>query len=177
MRKFLPFVLVAVVLAAGCSSDTKTSTSSSGSTASSSSDSAAAPPVSLPGKTNDKGTGDATSGTIELEADDFYFNPTFIKVTPGATVKVTFKNDGKAQHTFTSADLGVDQVVEPGKEVELNITVPATAPVEFHCRFHQSSGMQGALFDAASAASGAGSPTGSTSSSSSSSSSAGGVYN
>ena len=61
----------------------------------------AAAPVSLPGQTTNKGTGDATSGKIELEADDFYFNPTFIKVTPGSTVTLTLKNEGSVQHTTT----------------------------------------------------------------------------
>jgi plastocyanin len=166
MRKIMPLLLVAVAVIAGCSSDSKTSTSAS--TSSSSSASAASAPVSLPGQTNDKGTGDATSGTLELEADDFYFSPTFVKVTPGASVKVKLENEGSVQHTFTSTALGVDQVVDPGKDVEVTVTVPSSGlPAEFHCRFHQGQGMQGALFDVAGSAAGSGTPAGSTSSSSS----------
>lgn len=165
MRKIMPLLLVAIAVVAGCSSDSKTSTTAS---TSSSSASAAGAPVSLPGQTNDKGSGDATSGSLEVEADDFYFEPTFIKVTPGATVTLTVKNEGSTTHTFTSAALGVDQAVEAGKEADVKVTVPSSGlPVEFHCRFHQSQGMQGALFDVAgAAASSAGTPAGSTSSSS-----------
>jgi len=148
MRKIMPFILASFLAIAACSSGSSTKTSSaSSSTAGSSASSSAAAPVSLPGKTTDHGTGDATSGKLEVEMDDFYFNPTFIKVKPGSTVTLTLKNEGKAQHTFTSTALGVDQAVDPGKDVDITITVPASVPIEYHCQFHQGSGMQGALFD------------------------------
>ena len=53
-------------------------------------------PVKLSGDTTNKGTKDLTGSSIDLEQDDFYFNPTFIKGgTPGATITVHLKNDGK----------------------------------------------------------------------------------
>jgi plastocyanin len=164
MRKIMPFLLLAVVVA-GCASDGKTTTAAS----SSSSSSAATAPVSLPGKVSGDGaTGDATSGSIDVELEDYYFNPAYLKVSPGETVTIHLKNTGTAQHTFTSDSLGVDQVVDPGKTVDVKATAPATLPVEFHCRFHQASGMQGALFETAAAVA---------STSSSSSSSSNGYYN
>jgi plastocyanin len=104
--------------------------------------------VKLSGNTTNKGTKDLTGSSIDLEQDDFYFNPTFIRGgTPGATITVHLKNEGKNQHTFTSASLGVDEVVDPDQTKDVTITLPQSGASEFHCRFHQqSNGMQGAFF-------------------------------
>src|SRR5712692_8373425 len=67
------------------------------------------PPVRLEGKVNNKGSKTVKHGKIEIEADDFYFKPTFIKAKPGTTVTVELKNEGKAQHTFTIPSLGIDK--------------------------------------------------------------------
>ena len=69
-------------------------------------------PVSIDGKVNVKGKKDIsgkTAATIELEADNYYFNPTFLKVSPGEKVTVKFKNEGNTTHTFTSDKLGVNK--------------------------------------------------------------------
>lgn len=122
---------------AGCGSGASTTTTASGSSSA---------PVSLPGKVNQPKIGDATSGTLGLELDDFYFGPSFIKATPGSTVKLMLKNEGKNPHTFTSTALNVDQLLQPGASAEVTVTLPASGAVEFHCTFHLSQGMQGAFF-------------------------------
>ena len=71
----------------------------------------------LTGKVNDKGTKSVvgkSDAELELEADDFYFEPTYIKVSPGQKVELEMKNEGDATHTFTSSDLGVDDELAPG---------------------------------------------------------------
>jgi len=107
-------------------------------------------PVQIDGKVNVKGRKDIstkTSASIEIEADDFYFGPTFVKVQPGEKVRVTLSNEGNASHTFTSDSLGVDQQVAPGKKAKFTVTVPSDGGgFEFHCTFHQSMGMQGAFY-------------------------------
>ena len=107
-------------------------------------------PVTLEGKVNNKGTKDIstnTSGSIEIEADDYYFKPTFVKVQPGEKVRITFKNEGSATHTFTSTGLSIDQEVAAGKSTHFTLTVPSDGTAfEFHCTFHQGMGMQGAFF-------------------------------
>jgi plastocyanin len=107
-------------------------------------------PVSLSGKVNAKGTKDLSgksSATLTLEADDFYFSPTFVKVKPGEKVTITFKNEGKATHTFTSTGLSIDQQVSAGKSTKFTLTVPSTGDAfQFHCNFHKDMGMQGAFY-------------------------------
>lgn len=123
------------------------SSSSSGSDSSTSKASSSGGADKLSGKVNDKGTKSVTGKTqLEVEMDDFYFNPTYIKASPGQKVKVELNNEGSATHTFTSSALGVDQEVAPGTKKTISVTVPDTAGLtEFHCNFHSSMGMRGAF--------------------------------
>ena len=174
VRKVLILLGVAAVIVAGCggsSSSTTASTSSQGGNANQ--------PVSLPGTTNDKGTQTATGNEITVELDDFYFNPTFVKGTPGQALTLHLKNEGKNAHTFTSASLNVDQTLQPGQNADVQVMLPQSGATEFHCNFHKSSGMQGAFFfNAGDTVAGAGgSSSGGAGGGSSSSSSSTGGYN
>lgn len=110
------------------------------------------PPVSLPGKVNNKGTKSVKKGKITIEADDYYFKPTFGKAKPGTTVTVSLKNEGKTQHTFTSPGLGIDQTLNPDQKATFQVMLPASGATQFYCRFHGPNGtsgdlgMQGAFF-------------------------------
>jgi plastocyanin len=132
---------VGIVLA-GCGSDKKAATTGG----SSSSASAVATPVSLPGTVNEPKIGDATGGSIEVELDDFYFGPSFIKAKPGETVTLKITNEGTKAHTFTSAALNINETLQPDQTVDKSVTMPGSGATEFHCSFHQSQGMQGAFF-------------------------------
>jgi plastocyanin len=107
-------------------------------------------PVTLDGKVNNKGTKDISkkkAATLEVEADDFYFEPTFVKVQPGEKVTIELKNEGSATHTFTSDALNIDQQLSSGKSKKFTVTVPSSGTAfQFHCDFHESMGMQGAFF-------------------------------
>jgi plastocyanin len=105
------------------------------------------PPVKLDGTVNNKGTKTVKGGAVTIEQDDYYFKPTFLKAKAGATVKVTVKNDGSAQHTFTIDSQKIDKTLSHGATTTVNVTIPTNGtPVVFYCRFHQGSGMQGAFF-------------------------------
>lgn len=146
MRK----AVVATIL--GLSVVTALSACSSGSSSSSTTKAAPKAPVDLGGTVNNKGTKDVsaqgTSASIELEADNFYFNPTFIKVAPGQKIKLELKNEGTVTHTFTSTALNVDKELQPDTKATVEVTVPASGTAAFFCRFHKSNGMQGAMFTA-----------------------------
>ena len=145
MRKLVVAAMVLTLGLAACGSDD--SNSSTTTAKADTENSTAAAPVQLPGKVTDKGTKDATGKSkLEVEADDFYFEPTFIKATPGQKLTLEIKNEGQASHTFTSTELGVDKELKPDETATLDITVPTADAVLFFCRFHQSSGMQGAVF-------------------------------
>ena len=103
------------------------------------------PPVKLDGKVNNKGVGAATSGTTEIELDNFYFKKTFVK-TPAGSVTVELKNEGSVQHTFTIDDQDIDVELAPGASKTVTVAASDTAPTTFYCKFHVGQGMQGALF-------------------------------
>ena len=152
MRKALAVnvvILTAVLGLAACSSDSKSSSSSTTSSTTGASKQTTAP-VQLSGQVTNKGTkdisGKGASTDLELEADDFYFNPTFIKAAPGQKVTLEIKNEGSATHTFTSPTLNIDQEIAPGTSVKVDVTMPMSGNAAWYCRFHRSSGMQGAFF-------------------------------
>jgi len=137
-RRWTPGIIVvvgALAVAVGCGSSSSTTKGAD----------KQGPPVSLAGTTNDHGT-QVAKDALEVEADDFYFGPTFIKATAGQRFIIEIKNDGKATHTFTSPALGIDEELAPGATKTITLSAPPSGSVEFHCRFHQGTGMQGALF-------------------------------
>lgn len=173
MRK-VTTVMVAVLLAGGLaacgsSSDDSSSSKAASGGSSSSTSTTTLPGALLSGKVNDKGTKDvASKGTTDLglEADDFYFEPTYVKAAPGQRITIELENEGKATHTFTSSALGIDTTLAPDAKREVTVTMPMAAGlVEFHCNFHAAMGMRGAFV----VGTGAGAATGTSSSSGSSS--------
>jgi plastocyanin len=116
---------------------------------------AAKAPVKLGQKVTIKGTKDVSSkssATLEVELDDKYFNPTFIKAKAGEKITFELKNEGSLEHTFTSDGLSVDKTLSPGKSTKLTVTVPSSGEVfQFHCQFHQKLGMVGAVYTKAGA--------------------------
>jgi plastocyanin len=153
MRKFLLPVLVVVLVLAGCGGDDDDGGGEASSDA----------PVQLEGEVENKGTAEATGDTadLEVEIDDNYFEPTFIKGTPGGTVTVTLHNEGSRPHTFTVDSLGIDEEVSGGDEVEVEVTLPDSGATPFYCRFHRDGGMQGAFFFEEGDSAGAGEDSGS----------------
>jgi plastocyanin len=140
-------------VAAGCGSsggsDSTDTTAAKGDAATTTA-AASEAPVALEGKVNDKGTkdisGDGSAAKLDMELDDDYFSPTFIKAEPGAKVTIELENEGDNPHTFTLDDGSVDQQVEPGAKETVTITVPDDGSLRFSCDFHGSMGMQGAFY-------------------------------
>jgi plastocyanin len=95
---------------------------------------------------NDHGAADL-SGMAEtsLELDDFYFQPTVLMGEPGQTTNIELENEGTAPHTFTVDDGSVDEELQPGDRVEMDVTWPDSGALRFVCRFHADGGMIGAL--------------------------------
>jgi plastocyanin len=136
---------VVVLVAGGCGKSNKTSASNTQAQEAP----AGSAPVTLAGKTNNHGKADVSSkgakADLDVEADDFYFSPTFVKAAPGQTLSITVDNHSKNTHTFTTAG-GVDEQVAAGQKKAVTVTAPATGVLVWYCRFHQSSGMQGAVY-------------------------------
>ena len=108
------------------------------------------PPVKLDGQVNNHGRGKVQGGEVEVEADDLYFEKTFVKGKKGETVSVTITNEGSLQHTFTIDSQDVDETIDAGDSTTVEITIPKNGkPAVAYCRFHESSGMQMAFYSRA----------------------------
>lgn len=80
---------------------------------------------------------------IEVELNDDYFNPNVITIQIDETTTLLLKNKGKNEHTFTVKKLGIDVVVESGKEKNITIKPKNTGTYELICRYHLLKGMEG----------------------------------
>ncbi|MBW3578152.1 MAG: hypothetical protein KY462_10520 [Actinobacteria bacterium] len=81
-------------------------------------------PVELEGSVNDHGTADLTGDSLDLEADDFYFAPTFVRTSTAGIVQVRVFNEGDQRHTFTIEEQDVDVALEPGSEQQVDVLLP-----------------------------------------------------
>ncbi len=99
----------------------------------------------LTGKVNDRGVGTASGSSVILEASEFFFSPTCVRASAGATLTVTVKNEGTALHNFSVTSLGIDKDVPVGSTITVQVALPSSGALAFFCKYHVSSGMQGAF--------------------------------
>ncbi|MCA1833275.1 MAG: cupredoxin domain-containing protein [Actinomycetota bacterium] len=149
MRKIFALIALTALFTAGCSSSPKTATEQTESPTPPAATTGPAP-VTLTGSVNNHGIKDVTDQaatvSIEIEQDDNYFEPTFIKAAPGASVSVELMNEGGTSHTFTIDSLHVDKTLAPDSKQTVTFNLPSSGVVNFYCKFHKSSGMQGAFY-------------------------------
>ena len=168
-------VVVLAFLGLAAAACAKSTNAGSGSSSTPTVSASSGTPVSLPGKVTNKGTkdlsamGSSVHFTLEADNDDgqFYFNPTFLKITPGSKITVELENDGSTEHNFSIEALNINQDLEKGQKKTITFTLPANGAVNFFCEYHHKLGMQGAFFSTAGQAlvpSSGGSTSGSTSS-------------
>jgi predicted lipoprotein with Yx(FWY)xxD motif len=146
MRKLAAFLAVVFLAAAAIPAVAGASTGRSRASAST--------PVTLTGKLKNKGIKTAKADKVSIEADDYYFSPTFVKAKAGTSLTIDLKNDGKQQHTFSVPGEPVDVTLNPSQKATVTVTVPSTGAVLFYCKLHGPTGtagnlgMQGAVFTA-----------------------------
>jgi len=92
---------------------------------------------------------------LELEADDYYFSPTFLRGTPGQKLTLLVENEANTLHNLSIPALGIDKDIPPKGKVQVDVTVPATGVLVFSCKFHGPLGMNGQLLAGDAARSGA----------------------
>lgn len=96
----------------------------------------------------DEGTEPASGPEVSVEAGDSFFGPTCTSGVAAGTVTLTVQNTGQALHNVSIADQGIDEDVEPGETITVQVTV-GSSPVLYECKYHRTSGMVGALLPAA----------------------------
>jgi len=95
---------------------------------------------------NFHGTKDVTGmSSLEIEADNFYFEPTVLKGSAGQKLTVTIKNDTGTEHNFSVDAQSLDKDLDGNKAQTINVTLPASGTISFFCKYHRGQGMAGGL--------------------------------
>lgn len=90
-------------------------------------------------------TGAAVENTLNVEAFDFYFDPTTLNVDVGAEVTIEFTNSGSVEHSWTSSDLDAEVEAGAGEESSVTFTAPAEpGSYDYFCEYHPDE-MQGTI--------------------------------
>jgi YVTN family beta-propeller protein len=94
----------------------------------------------------DHGTTDVRSlSKLELEADDYYFSPTFLRGKPGQKLTLVVESEASTLHNISIPALGIDKDIPPKGKVQADVTFPASGVLAFSCKFHRGLGMNGQL--------------------------------
>ena len=80
-------------------------------------------------------------GELDLGADNYYFEPTFLRGTPGQKLKLEIENESSTLHNFSIPEQNVDVNIPRKGKVVVEITFPSSGVVRFFCKFHVSRGM------------------------------------
>jgi len=94
----------------------------------------------------DKGTKDASGvPSLELEADNYYFEPTFVRGTAGQKLKLQLTNDSSTLHNISVPALLIDKDIAAKSKIEVDVTLPQSGVLLFLCKLHTAQGMNGEL--------------------------------
>ncbi|MDX6285282.1 MAG: Cupredoxin-like domain [Frankiales bacterium] len=98
-------------------------------------------------KANDHGTKDVTNLTqLEIEQDNYYFNPSVLKGKPGQKLTIELKNEtSDTEHNFSQSAQNINKDVAAGKTETVTVTFPASGIISFFCEYHKDMGMAGGL--------------------------------
>ena len=137
MRLAALTVSIVALLFAGCGDNDDETTSAASEEAST---------VDVDGQpANYEGAGAVTGGPVELEEDDYYFEPTVLTGDPGQRVTFEITNDSDEEHNITIEDQGIDEDTDPGESTTVKAEIPDSGLTPFYCSYHEAQNMRGAL--------------------------------
>ena len=89
---------------------------------------------------------DAEENAVTVELDDFFIEPSEIRLEPG-DASITVRNNGKTQHDFTVTGLTATKLLDPGTEETIALTGLEAGSYDFICSVpgHADGGMKGVI--------------------------------
>jgi plastocyanin len=78
-------------------------------------------------------------------ADDYTFNPTFLRGSPGQNLTLRIANKGEEEHNFSLLAPQVDKDIAPAATADVTVTFPSSGVLRFFCKYHATLGMNGQL--------------------------------
>jgi len=88
-----------------------------------------------PAASGDDGGGGAGGGTsVTVTAADFSFDPESVTAAAGDTIELS--NEGESPHNLQAEEAGLDEDVDPGKTVSIDLADVEPGTYDFVCKFH-----------------------------------------
>jgi plastocyanin len=87
------------------------------------------------GSGGSEGSGGA-SGAIQLTIQDLSFHPSTLPGSAGQTLTIQVSNKDSVEHSFTLDDGSVSQDFEGGDSGSVQVTLPDSGTVGWHCKYH-----------------------------------------
>jgi plastocyanin len=82
---------------------------------------------------------------LDLEADDYYFAPAFLRGEPSQKLALEIENESGTLHNISLPEQHIDKDIPPKGKVQVDVTIPPSGVVHFFCKFHGALGMNGEL--------------------------------
>jgi plastocyanin len=88
----------------------------------------------------------SSGGTVEVEADSYYFEPSVLQGKPGEKVTLHITNKSTdTEHNFTIESQNINKDLSEGKSYTVTATFPQSGVLSFFCEYHKDKGMAGGL--------------------------------
>ena len=88
-----------------------------------------------PAASGDDGGGGGEGGaSVTVTAADFSFDPESITAAAGDTIELS--NEGESPHNLQAEEAGIDEDVDPGKTVSIDLADVEPGTYDFICKFH-----------------------------------------
>jgi YVTN family beta-propeller protein len=89
---------------------------------------------------------DAAAGTVvQVDAEDYAFTPSSVRGRPGERLRLRLTSRSTTLHNITIPAQHVDRDIDPGRVVEVDVTVPEAGALPFFCKFHAALGQRGQI--------------------------------
>src|SRR5947208_17129835 len=72
---------------------------------------------------------------LHLVADEYYFEPAFLRGTPGQELKLEIENESATLHSFTIPEQNLDRIIPQNGNVAGDVTLSLSGMVGFFCYF------------------------------------------
>jgi plastocyanin len=80
------------------------------------------------------GGGGGSSSSVTVTAADFSFDPETVTAAAGDTIELS--NEGDSPHNLQAEEAGLDEDVDPGATVSVDLADVEPGTYDFICKFH-----------------------------------------
>jgi plastocyanin len=77
---------------------------------------------------------DGGGGSVTVTAEDFAFSPETVTAAVGDTIELS--NDGESPHNLQAEEAGLDEDVDAGETVSIDLADAEPGTYDFICSFH-----------------------------------------